>query len=234
MFGLGNLLGLGATVFDPATLSLTGWWRADYSNSPWNGTASRGGSGNQALTEATNPPVTGDPVSTRVPASFNGTNSKLANLSLMSTFITTTAYSVVVLVNVTALSGGSSPDIVGDTAGFFGLNTETAGGNKAKLLHFDTVSKNASVPFQVGSWQLIQARYTGTVIEIRVNGDAWNTTAANALGALTGSLKVGTGYASPPWLNGKILELMLASTAFTDETFNRIRDYCGNRYGLNL
>jgi hypothetical protein len=231
-----------AALLDPATLALAGWWRGDYSASPWAGVASAGGSGAQNLTEATNPPGAGSAVNGFVPADFDGANDKLSGAAV-STFHSTTAFSGWALIYLDAVNTDSgvltSNDALLCTAGtgqFWIYLRNNAGAVTVHITYFDAaVNPMVSTSISLGAWQFVQWRRNTTIMEIRVNGGAWASVGAvNAVNSLAASLDVGRNVNADNFLDGRMLDLGMASSRFDDDTFDDLRAYVNDRYGLSV
>lgn len=225
------------STFNPATLMLSAWWRAPYAAAAWVGVPSLGTSATRNLAEATNPPAVGAPVNNLVSADFDGTKQILANPSPISGIVSATAWSAVLLVYVDAVSTSSSPgllEIVSDTGGYWDLGTWNNPTPKVAAAQFDGAQKVVDTPITLGAWSLVQARFDGAMLMIRVNGGAWASSTANAIQVTTGTLNVGVNYTKTLFFNGQILELMLSPLALPDAAFEGIRGYAMTRYGLTL
>lgn len=224
--------------FDPASLSLTGWWRASFAGSPWVGTASAGGSGSRDLTESTNQPATGSAVNGLTPADFDGTNDRLANGTAISTLLTASAWSAWALVYVDTI--GSPPNftlgsIVCDTGGYWCIGTWTNSGTKAFVGQWDGGPKGAEAALSVGEWQLLQAKFDGSTLSIRVNGGTPGTSPCGNIQVANGTLVLGRNYTSAQFFDGKVLEVgLLGGSALSTPDEDQILSYCRDRYGLSL
>lgn len=223
-------------VLDPATLSLTGWWRGSYSGSPWVGTASAGASGSRNLTEATNPPATGTALNGYATADFDGTNDVLSGAAL-STYLSASAFSLWVLFNAdTAASsaGGhySTPYLFGDTATYMLLSFDDSGVNArvSDGATFPTVT----VACATGGWHLAQVQYGSSTLRLRVDGGSWSSTATcSAIGDLTATARTGLSYVATAY-DGRIAEIGVTNTALSLATFDDILTYNRSRYNVAL
>ncbi len=233
--------GGGEEAFDPATLSLTGWWRASYSGSPWSGVASAGTSGTRNLTEATNPPATGEALNGFTPADFDGTNDKLGG-DTGSNLYSASAYSGVALVYVDAITTDDSGNpylndgiICSSGTGDFGTTLRSTGPT-VDVFHWNGSSyEKASATLSTGAWQLVQWKLESGTLKIRVNSGSWQTASASGGAASLGSSsRVGANYNASDFLDGKLAELMLSNTALSDANFDNIKGYLNSRYGLSL
>lgn len=228
----------GAAVFDPATLALTGWWRASYAASPWTGTASAGTSLGRDLTEATNPPAAGTAVNGRTPADFDGTDDELQIPGTIATYFNADAYSFWVLVNIDAIDtdGGNHQDdmIFGQTAGSRLWLTVRSTGPVVKLGHFDGAGYVTSTrTIATATWLFIQGRYNGTDQTLRVNGGTRDSNAGAVIDDLTGAMRVGRS-SFDAYLNGKILDLGFSDQIFSNEQEDSILSYARAYHGLAL
>lgn len=227
------------SVFNPATLALSGWWRASYAGSPWTPTASAGSSGsNGNLAEALNAPSTGSAVNGLTPASFDGSNDSLTSANPMSTYINAAVYSGWGLVNIPSSSTDSASAWLNDglfsslSSQYFGLGFRSS--NKVKMYHFDAVDFDGpETGFTFNSWQLLQFRYGGTNLELRVNAGTWASYAKSSINDVTENIIVGRQSASP-FMTGSVLELAFSKSALTDTDFDNVRAYASARYGLSL
>jgi hypothetical protein len=87
----------GGAVFDPATLSLTGWWRAAYAGSPWAPTASAGTSGTAnrdlGVDSGAATPSVGTALNGLDTADFDGSTQSMADGdSTLDTYVSAAAY----------------------------------------------------------------------------------------------------------------------------------------------
>lgn len=241
----GNIYIVGyATNFTPASLSLTGWWRDFAAATPWVGTASAGSSGSNNLTEATNRPSAGATLNGQATADFDGTNDQFVGAAL-STFYTTTAYSGWALVYIDAINTagtadpGNSNDCIVCSAGT-GAHLVRLSSTGPIVTHYllNNLGGNATVSATIttGAWNLIQWKYDGTNIKIKVNSAAWVSAAVGGASAfsLAANLGVGKNPNGDNWYDGKMAEMGLADSVISDGNFDSIRQYCNTRYGLSL
>jgi hypothetical protein len=231
-----------APPFDPATFSLTGWWRGSYSASPWTGTASAGASGSRNLSEATNPPAAGAAVNGFTPADFDGTNDLLASAATVANFFgaSSTGWSGWVLVNADTLAADNSynaePLLLGDNGGNLAVTLATSG---ARLTSWTSAPAVITTPYaafgSTGTYRLVQFRWTGAQIQIRVNDGAWQSAAcASFWAAIEGNtFRVG-GRPGSAFLDGKILDCGLDDSSMSDADFDNIRSYVNARYGVTV
>ena len=224
---------------DPTTLSLTGYWRGSYSGSPWNGTASAGASSGRNLVTLVGAPSTGTALNGYTPASFNGTSQALQdNTNTIDNYISSTAYTVQLLLkpsSAVATTGTvySDPQLVCESGQNWGIAYTTDG---ITLYHWDGTSlKTVNVALGTGSWAVVDAKYDGTNIKVRVNGGAWSSTAANSLTGFTGNtMYMGVDAALDAFYAGLIEECLVSDTALSDATLDGTRAWFDSRYGLSL
>jgi len=235
-----------AATFDPATLSLAGWWRANsttgYQNSTgtFDGVASAGSSGSRDLTQATggNRPADGTAINGHTPPDFDATDDYVEGTTV-GTFISTTAYRYWALVYIDAISTNSANPYDNDAIWYesgqnFGLHVrDNAGTKTAYAYHWDGAAKAASATISTGAWTLIQARYDGTDIRLKVdNGTVQTAAASTATGTTTTNLRLGA--PATLVLDGRIADVGFLTTAGSDADFDDIRTYVNARYGLSL
>jgi hypothetical protein len=227
----------GGASFDPATLSLTGWWRGSYAGSPWTPTASAGGSGgNGNLAEATNPPATGAAVNGFTPADCDGTNDILTAANQLSTYVTAAAGSIVVLfrADVAAADGlvYDSPGLVGDNLGFL-LGFTDAGVRPG--IYDGSSWKELSVACSAAAWHAAQFKWSGGTMYCRVDSGAWSSVAAGSISSVAQPmLGGGQNVNGGDFFNGQIMEVLTASSALSDADMANVVSYFNARYGLSL
>ncbi len=237
-----QVVSIGATPggYDPAILSLTGWWRADFASSPWSPTASAGSSGaNGDLEEATNPPGVGTAQNGYDPADFDGTNDRLNNASTAATLFNVGAGSVAVLfyANSAAAPAGSAVDdeqLLGDSGPYMGL-VFTSSGVRAYIYDSGAAYQTtASSAASTGAWHLAQMKWDATDLYSRVDSGAWSAgvpTTGPLL--LTGTLVIGKNY-NTSYFDGNILDIITADSTLSDGDFDNLVVYVNDRYGLSL
>jgi len=232
----------GAAVFNPATLSLTAWYR-DATVSPWSPTASAGASGtNGNMTDATSP-TAGSALNTHNGSVYNGTTQKLGGATAISSLASAAAWSLSVLVNpvATAVVHGAGatygdPCIVADdTNGFGPLLSFTASGYT--VAHYDGVSwKEQSVANAGGTAALVQCWYDGANLNIQVNSAAPTNVAAGNLNTAGGAgfLRFGSNYTAANWCPCTIYDVMMSNIDLGATARGNIKSYVNSRYSLAL
>lgn len=240
--GLGGRAGKANAAFTPASLALTGWWRISFSGSPWVGVASAGTSGSNNLTEATNPPTATGTLNSLTLADFDGTNDQLGG-GAFTTYYDADGYSgwALVFVDTITTNSGSSflnDAIVADTGGIHEifLTDNGAGTVNVGISHYNgTTFPTAQATFATGAWKLVQWKFDGTNIKIRVNNGAWSSTAAGGnLDASGANLRVSGNYNATVFTDQKFAEIGLADLVLSDADFENIRAYTNTRYALSL
>lgn len=223
-----------ASVFDPATLSLQGWWRDYAGSAPWAGTASAGSSGSNSLSAGTAPGA-GTALNGHGTADFNGTTHYLTGAA-MSTFQTTTNLSGWALyaidTNDTNASWCSNRGVLG-----------TQGTCQLGVFHKSTgvVSLGMEVPSIVtveqavgaGTYRLVQWKANGTNLYIRENSAAFTSAAGGTNTSLAANLNVGRSPNSQ-YFDGRIAELGMSTSFFSDTEMDQVKSYINSRYGLSL
>lgn len=232
----------GASVFNPATLSLSGWWRGSYSASPWSGTASAGGSGSQSLSELSTPPAVGAAVNGFTPVSFDGVDDQLSGAST-STFVSASAYFWWALF-YSAATGGSNaiagaylnPGLFSDSGGWLNAALRNnAGTEYVQVLHADSGRVGNEHAISLNTWNLVCARYDGSNIRSKLNsGSVVVSAAVGAVGNVAVTLYAGRNFDGSARMTGRILDFGFMSTAESDARFDDIKSYANARYALSL
>jgi len=232
-----------AAAYDPAVLSLTGWWRADgasgYDDSSgvWYGVASAGSSSGRNLTEATNFPSAGTAVNGHTPPDFDGSNDVLANATAISTMLTASAWFGWWLVNIDAIATSSGTSysndvIMNDSGAYWGIHLSSASGGLVYAYQWDGAEKAVSAAIGTGAWTLICARYDGTNLRLKVDSGTVQTVAAGNISTTTGTIQCGYNVATA--YNGRMADIGLMASAGSDALFDDIKEYVNDRYSLSL
>lgn len=232
----------------PTAADLAGWWR-DYPGSlPWAGTASAGTSGSLSISNSTGTILSGTAENGHTPVLLDETQDSLgqftnATLATMSGG-RAVAYSGWALVKL-GIDGGSvlfgtenSPGIFyqitvsGFTPGTMTIRVEhyTASGTSTSLVVTTTLAFN--------TYALIQWRYTGSAVQGRINGGAWQSV-SQTTGAEPGTSSGIFHYSRIGFQNNTknditLLDLGVSKLSLTDSQFNGVLSYCRNRYNLPL
>jgi hypothetical protein len=230
-----------AAVFDPATLSLTGWWRASYAGSPWTPTASAGASGsNGNLVLNSSAPDVGTAVNGYDPALFVAANQDdLQTSATFADLFNADAGTIVVLVKPTTLAAAGAntyedPPLFKESGINFGFHLSD-GGIKGAVYSGGWVY-SAGVAAAAGSWALAQMTWNGTNMRVRKNGGAWDSVACGNVdsGALTGTMYMGRTYGAGAWLDAGVLEVLTSDTVLADADLDDVRSYASSRYGITV
>lgn len=245
--GLGLFTGLTSfsnvsTTFDPATLSLTGWWRAAYSGAPWVGTASAGSSANQNATTAAADPTSTSGINGLNYADFDGTNDVLVADDTLDTYFNAGAWTFICLIKVdsTAAAGANATedeDVFCDGAGtFFAVGVNSSG---IRTTVYDGAYKTLGnlAGALGGNWHMYAVKGNGTNIYHAVDADSWSAgTACGNIGNLTNGPVIGKNYdnVSPKHFDGGIAEIITMDSVISDADRDNVRSYFNSRYALSL
>lgn len=234
----GNQDAAAAAVFDPATLALSGWWRADYTGAPWAARASAGASlANGDLATNLSDPATGAAQNGFTPADFNGTTNNLSNATLDTTFYTSAAGTIIALVraDTAAAPTGSIYDdatLFRDANVFAGLSYTTSG--FGGFGYDGAVYQSKYVAAATGAYHLVMMDWDSSNIGMTLNSAARVTQACGALTLGGDAVNVGGGYLLTHCFDGRILELMVAPTTLSAGDYANIKGYVNSRYALAL
>lgn len=235
---------IGKKAFDPATLDLTAWHSGPYPGGlPWAGTASIGDSANQPerVIGGFNPPT--------AVAGLNGINaahyttaasiaSRLGSIpERLSDFISSTQYSFSLLARANLLNAPAGNAY--ENACFLSQQN----GNPAWGIGMCTSGVfvwhnnggypgSVPVPLTVGAFHLIDGRYGGGTIEMRVDRGAWVTGTLPAALNLNDTMDVGkNSYNNASPTNADVLERWLSKGHMTDDDFNGWASWVNAKYG---
>lgn len=224
---------------DISSMNLSIYLDGSYTASPWVGGVSAGSSGGRNFAEVVNPPSAGSLLNGYRPATFDGTNDRLANATTASNFVTA-AYSGVILINNAAFTTGQGSTVYNeaaimmDTAGYWGVFTgnDVANG-RVKLYHYNggSIYDQATLT-GTGVWTFIKFKYSGTRLFVAVNDNAFGAGVAATTPDVTGgTLRMGFGT-SNVHINASVMTFLLAPEAWTDQTFADVLDSLRNKYGI--
>ena len=221
-----------AGVLDLSTLSLTLW--VDGDSGMVTGKASAGTSGSLNLT-ATGSPAAGAGLDGGGTLLLDGVNDKLSySLSNGAGDIySDAAYTFAAVAKVTSI-----PTDLAVTSAFSnaGLSQES-GGNHALAFastgptlqaYQNTVGglKTKTLTTATSTWKIFQMRFTGTALEIRDDGGAWqsSTFASTTASSFTfRTFYIGTDYTgAAQFLTGELAEILATNTALDDATMNNV------------
>jgi hypothetical protein len=234
------------SVYDPAVLSLTGWWRPNYGGSPWAGTASAGSSGSRNLAEGTNAPSAGTALNGYTPADFDGTNDKLALSgglyldTLMGAATGSFWFAVLVRMDTLAADAGAinNPILFGDADNVnMGLSISDGG---AFAFMYDTTTGYASTSTActASAYHLIQVWHDGTNLNLMVDQTAATPTAIPLTWFDTYSsgmpATVGTNTYAGKFIDGRIAEVLTMASDPGSTVRTNVRSYINSRYALSL
>ncbi len=220
-------------TFEPTSLALTGYWRANYTGAPWVGTASAGTSGSQDLTIGDAAPSTGSAVNGYTPADFDGTDDELIFEGTIDTYFSSSLLSAWFLI---WFDTADSQIVYDSSDSRINIFKTTAEGVGISYNNGDAVPIRACA---TGAWKLVTVRANGSNVAVGVNeapgaaGGASSVVHAGTLSSLTGTLTFGTTFGAGQ-LNAKVLEVGFSDIALTDQNFTDIKTYCNARYGLSL
>lgn len=225
-------------MYDPTAESLTKYWRASFTASPWVGTASVGASGSSNLTEATNPPTAGAAVNGYTPAVFNGTTSVLNDGTLASAIGDGTDFKIWALVKPNSLAADpgyagrfNSPQVFCDADAYFAAFITDAGFGAWVADGVGTPS-DVVKPVVTGQWQLMTFAYSAGTISVDVDDSGSPATQAYAVaGGLAAATVVGARYDKTTSLDADILEIGIGPSSIQDSD---LIEYINDRYGLSL
>lgn len=228
-----------SSAFNPATLSLTGWWRAAYAGAPWSGVASAGASGGRNLTTTGSDPAVGATLNGLAGADFNGSANTLTTGLAGTSFFTTSAMSGWALVRAdTSIadpgvgSRWTGNAIIGDSGATYLQVTFTAAG-ASLYLTASGAGYEVTAACSTGANHLVQWKYDGNAVKMRCDSAAWQSVTATSTTIDDLSSTIVVGFQQAYW-DGRIWELAFTNTVPSDGTFDNIKTYVNTRYALAL
>lgn len=231
--------GHATTAFSPAALPLTGWWRASYSGSPWNGNPSGGSSEGRSLAEPTNPPTTGSAVNGLTPAAFNGVDTILNSDAYIETLLPPAECSGAVLfyANTAAAPAGAAYDDPALLSEQFAFSFTFCSAGLGYAWYDGAWNSPHRVTCGTGAWHLAQFRFDGTNFELRVDSGAWSSHSQTTRSVVPSTYWMRVGYAqisTNVFFDGSVLEIMTSGVSLSDDDFDNIKTYVNARYALSL
>jgi IPT/TIG domain len=233
-------------VFDPGTLPLNLWQRADYPGPlvVWPGSASAGTSGAHNC-PATTTATQGPPLNGRIPALYTNPQSSVADAKC-DQYISVPAYSGWMLAKgiVANADGGAatpylSTQIAADsTNALFGCSY-SAGGIDVWALSSFVGYVRLQFPLAVGVYGLLQWYYDNVNLFARLNSGAWASVACvagfNGIPLNGQAYTIGAApYSAVPFFDGDVPDHALSPTVISQPNFANVVSYCNARYGLAL
>ncbi len=231
-----STLGLpAAATFNSATLPLDGWWRAPFvAGSPQAGTASAGTSGaNGSLSTA---PAVG---AGHAPVVLNGTANFLSTVTAApADLITTSAFSLVFLVEIAATPAAAEANyyddaaLATDNAGNWAL-VETATGVRVGIWTTAAGTKQTPIVEVPAGIRMIAATFDGTTLTVSVDAaGAQSCTPGGHISALGTAPLFGKNYASAKHVAGNVFEIRASKTCLSPADLTNIHSEFVSRYGL--
>jgi hypothetical protein len=220
----------------PASLTLTGWWRASYTQDPWRAVASAGISATTGDLLALGTPMVGSPQNGLTPVDLSGDDA-LYNYVSMSKLFAAGAGSVIGVFKPRSFSAPSAAintdsTIWTDTAGSMGVVVSSAG--MSAYLNDGTVRKTPPATVALNDYVIFMMRWDGTNLGITVNSAPELTGGCGNASKLSDYLLVGRASTGSSFVNGWLLELMTINTALSDADYANVKSYVNARYSLNL
>jgi hypothetical protein len=218
---LATPVGAGATVVNPATLSLTGYWRNYNVQGTWTGTASAGASNGRVMSWPTGAeqPIVGSDADGNF-ATFDGTNDLLREPTLTgASYFTASAYRIVMLVkprNASAANANAYLDeqlmAHGSDIGP-GISWTTSG---VRAWHYGggaDWTPTASVACSAAAWHVVDVLYDGTNLSIAVDGTVGTPlTKANVGSAMSDTVRFGRNHSGVAFAEMDLAEVWFSNT----------------------
>lgn len=229
-----------AAVVDPATLPLTGWYRASFLAAPWTSIASAGPSIGRQLKEPTTPPSRGTSLLGLTGANFDGSNDRLNQDEALDIYLSASAWWVGLLVRADTAAATAAGEFYEDAAiiteanGGWGVAFTTSG---VRAGNYDGAFKKTGwVALGTATWAWVEAWLSGGVLSISVDGGTPATVSAGNLTSLAARpMRLGANFDYSKFFDGQLAELMVMDSVPSADQRERIRNsYLCHRYGLNF
>ena len=173
------------------------------------------GPGTYNFDETTNKPLWRNPGSVLLlpHVDFDGANDKLTSETAISTFISASAFDILVAFIADDTSSNNAGTynndaLVSDASGFMGVHIQN--GN-VRAYNWDGNDDSVGVPITAGNAYVVRARHSGGSLFVSVNGGAESSVVSGNTTTLTAVLRLGLGLSST-FLDGKIGRVVVANT----------------------
>ncbi len=171
-------------------------------------------------------------------ALFDGSNDKLALSVARSALLGGSGWTFSALVDCRALAvdGGSMTNqiLFTETAAYMGVEVFKGGARIWQYNSGGTIIFTAVAGGIGNGIHLIQARWTGAFIEIRVDNGEWASTVLTTIGGL-GTFRFGCNYnATGAFFKGRMIEAWFSASSLLDVTLDLLSAGVNHKYGLKL
>lgn len=241
----------GGSVFNPTTqINTNHFYRANFSASPWAGTASLGTSSSFSMSEATHPPNGGTAVNGLTPAQFTSASTQLltgsATLSQVIGSGATQSCWGWVLFNAQAAftDPGTAAGRLTIPAFFVDINEVvcvgfSSGGCSVAVDDTGSGSTSVILAASTGAWHLMQWRIVDSgTLEVSVDGSAFTTAsfAGKSINSIrTAAVKIGCrGSSLLNFLSATVADICVVSGTATAGTMANVKAYINARYAMSF
>lgn len=225
--------------WNPGVMSLTGWWRA-FAGDPWSGLASAGASGGRTIIDGVNPGTS--TLNGQAIATYNGTSQYHKTNDITTSFFSPTAGTILALFKSNTAPASTSAYLIPRLSGihFSGAISlaPTSTVLRAEVFDLSLAYSTATTSMSLGVWQLGMMRFSSTLLECGINGNAPATSAIAGGGpntsAWTSELRTGDDYVDTVFMDGSVAELIYMDSVISDANRTKVRLYCNQRYGVSV
>lgn len=225
------------STLDPASKALTGFYPSTYTGSPAVGGASAGSSGTNNMDaggSGQTPPTTGTAVNGFVPQHYS--NSGFVYNATSTTMLGSTSWSYQCLVNMTSLDAGlygqgyADPAIWTDSLSTIGVTISKTGIRAYQADSGGGYFYTPDIEIPTNTWFLVQARWTGSLLQCRVNCGPWQTIAIPTIFAIGSAIS--SGFSGYSFLSGDKLYECFQNSSWTNAEADKIAAFTQNKYAL--
>lgn len=132
--------------------------------------------------------------------------------------------------------------IIGENGGYWGLFGKTVAGTRYAQTYVyaggevvTPIHANSAIPIG-GARSLIETKLdlANTLLSLRVAANAAVSVNCGLIGALTGVVSIGHGYAASAFFDGRILELILCQDVQSAGDVTSVRNYLASEHGVTV
>lgn len=172
---------------------------------------------------------------------LDGVNDSLTPPGTLASYVSAGAFAGWALVSLDSISldnnSANNDTIIGAVGSQrFGVFVRSSG-RAGVYIYNGAVEQRATTnanTLPLGRLALVQWNLDAGTLKIRVNGGPWESTTATSIDNLTYAVVIGSWTGSGNFLNGRIVELAIAATGFSDETHDNVAAYVAYYFALDF
>lgn len=168
---------------------------------------------------------------------FNGLTTSLAGNS-MSSYFSSTARTIFIVgandsIGTDNATAGLNVALIGaqNSGSRFGMYFRSGSGGRYGVYNFDTTSDAVTLAYTQGQVEIFQYEFGGGTLGARLTGGTAATVATGPTGTMTTAVSLGLQNSSYV-LNGRIMEVLIYSTALSTTERQQVEGYLAWKWGL--